>query len=199
MNDIESLVLDIDDTLADTARYTFELAKQFFPHALSVDELLRIYRQPGDVPEWQTASVRQWLENHLGSIKYLNTIPQIKGSQQAVINLSKFYPIGCYITSRQHYMKEITLEWLARHEFPPAPVITRSFDVTAQNWKFAELKRNFSQPLCLIDDSLGDLTDEMFVGAPAKLFWYNPMRSLAHNNHITNCLSWVEIENILLL
>lgn len=191
---IQGLALDIDDTLADTARHTFQLAKQVFPHDLTVDELLFKYRQPGEVPEWQTPEVTQWLEQHLGNAEYLNEMPVMSGAQPVVKRLSQKIPITCYITSRQHYTREMTLDWLARHEFPLAPLITRSADVIAKNWKFAELKKNFTQSVCLIDDGLGKLTDEMFVDEPSLLMWFNPLGVPSNNHKVTSYASWSEIE-----
>lgn len=192
------LAVDIDDTLADTARHTFALAKKTFNHELTVEELLFRYDQPGDVPEWQTSEVAEWLEKHLGSAEYLSTMPLVPAAQSVLSSLSKNFILCCYITSRQHYMKEMTINWLAHHNLPQSTVITRGYYVKEKNWKIIELKKRFESPQYLIDDSLGSIPNELLTHHNGSLLWFNPQGRKSQNSLVKNFASWPEIEEYLL-
>jgi hypothetical protein len=197
MNTNLVIAVDIDDTITDTARQTFELAKKSFTHHLSVEDLLFRYSQPGEVTEWQTEEVDMWLEKHLGSSQYLATMPVLVEAQKALQRLSKKVTIACYITSRLHFMNEMTKDWLTEHDFPKAQLITRAFETRDVNWKLAELKKTFSEPVHLIDDNLGKMSDELLADYSGSLIWYNPLGQKPNNSITKNAASWQEIETLL--
>lgn len=193
-----TLALDIDDTLTQTARHTIGLAKKEFGHSLSVDELLSTYGQPGDVPEWQTPTIENWLKAHLGSAEYLSTVPVMAGAVEVLTSLSTTFPVVCYITSRQHYTRQKTEDWLQRHAFPSGQLITRDANVKDIGWKLRALVAEFPQPPVLIDDLLGFIPPAELQLYPSSLLWFNAFGKInAASEFTTSVRNWQEISRLL--
>src|SRR5690554_2508429 len=124
---MSGLAIDIDDTLAETAVSCFTVIAEKYgiPEGMSLEKLVRQYRQPGQVPVWQTKEIQATIRSVLEDRDWLGQLPVVKGASQAVQYLHRYRPVAVYISSRFSRYQTLTQEWLDRHGFPPAPVTLR--------------------------------------------------------------------------
>lgn len=159
------LAIDIDDTLADTARSVMAVLCQKTESKQPVERLLAEYRQPGSVTSWQTEELQSLIHSLISSESFLASLPVIDDALESVRQLAGTIPIGCYITSRPDAVRTVTQEWLDQHSFPPAPLITRSTTEHRPNWKIHTLIERYpaTHHVLLIDDSV-----EAFLDTPSE-------------------------------
>jgi hypothetical protein len=187
--------VDIDDTIAQTALRVSELTLERFGHPkkYSAKKLIELYDQPGKVPEWDTPQIQEHIASLLQDFSFLGSIPAAHEAVSALHTL----PVACYISSRFQETLNTTTQWLARHDFPTAPVILRNTETVSPQWKIAYLKKHLPNCLGLIDDSPGAFpptADEI----PFPLYWFNRYNRPPHPNLTVQMFSrWTELEQFL--
>lgn len=124
---IKGLALDIDETLSWTLyHWISEMQKHFGnPENLTIKQLIAKYRYTQNVPYWQTEEALQWMESNRHSDELQERLPLIEGADQAVQRINHIIPIVAYITTRPNTVITGTKQWLDKHNFPEAPIITR--------------------------------------------------------------------------
>ena len=154
------LALDIDETLSATNRFWIrELAERFGnPDNLSHDEIIARYRYTQHVPFWQAPEALAWMEEARNSDDIQEALPLIENANHIVEQLQKIVPIAGYVTARPQQVRSGTLKWLARHNFPHAPLIMRpeGMEYTDGNkWKAELLASLHPNVWGIIDDNPG--------------------------------------------
>jgi hypothetical protein len=148
------LAVDIDDTIVDTALHVIRVIHGQFGHSLSPDDLRFNYKQPGSVPQWQTAPVQKAIKDIFDSSEFLSQLEPKQAASKILHQAHKTSPISCYITSRESKHQTATQKWLRTHAFPKAPVITRETNEIRMDWKLHHLANNFPDVKYLLDDTL---------------------------------------------
>ncbi|HEX7017475.1 MAG TPA: hypothetical protein VF209_01030 [Patescibacteria group bacterium] len=156
MSGANGLAFDIDDTLCDTARTVMEIMHHLFPTHIpfDTDVFLQAYGQPGHVPEWQVPAAQQKIEELLNDDEFLLNLPPIEEAKNYMAEIDRLVPVSLYLTSRVHARKEVTEQWLQKHHFPRAPVITRHSQVMEVDWKIQLLTAKYPDIFALIDNEI---------------------------------------------
>jgi 5'(3')-deoxyribonucleotidase len=194
MNSI-GLVLDIDDTLAETALTAVEVMKKRFGHPLTTWQILETYDQPGNVPEWQSNNAKGFLDRTMKDEDFLLNLQTVPDSQEVIEKLATDFPVQYYMTSRLAKFKNLTMDWLKKNNFPTKKIILREPANLDTTWKINLLTKNDEDNNIFIDnDSMSFNTDlRTYRG---KLIWFNRFRRTTNNN-IISCESWDHINNYL--
>ena len=180
-NGMSGLALDIDETLSDTGPHWWNhMLKFHVPGNLTHQELLEKYGFIEYVPDWQTEEAREYIGKALESNGFNEAIPLLHESNKMVQKLKTIVPIVVYITARLESVRQGTKNWLAKHEFPKAPIILRPGKLgihgleTKNAWKAGVLKYLYPEVIGIVDDNPGlaqELSNEKYEG---KLFLYGP-------------------------
>jgi hypothetical protein len=153
-------VTDIDDTIADTALALTSQILREFPRSTtqSALELITTYNQPGNVPSWQTPSIQARIAHYFNHPALVLSIPPIPHAASIMKKITPHTPLAFYLTSRPPALHQITLRWLKKYHFPPAPLITRSPEVLEIDWKFHYLSRHLPYFSYFIEDNYEAIT-----------------------------------------
>jgi len=192
------LVVDIDDTLADTAKTCFQLVYDQFGDLteMALPDLMTRYQQPGSVPAWQTSSVQTLIRDTLEDQSWLRQLPPIESAARELQQLQAELPVSLYLSSRLSHHLAATQEWLRAHGFPQAPVKLRTKDLTSPDWKLAFLAAEYPQSYGLIDNELGFLPLEKYE-YQGRLIWFNRYQAPTTHTHLWQFSDWSEIGPIL--
>lgn len=172
MANSNELILDIDDTLAETALTAISIMREKFNHPDSVWELLTKYEQPGNVPEWQTLEAQEFLLRTMQSEKFLLNLPRVPDSLEVIDKLSADFPVNLYMTSRMPKLENITKEWLKKNHFPTQKIIFPELGNTDDAWKLSYLYKLGDENRIFIDNHLPSFGTniEKYKG---KFIWLN--------------------------
>ncbi len=152
------LAVDIDETLSWTIGYWIEEMQKKFgnPENLTVKEMIEKYRYSQNVPYWQHDEALNWVDEKINSNETQENLPLIEGSSAYLKKINKIIPIAAYITARPERVSEGTRIWLAKHNFPVAPLICRPNDIAHGNgneWKAKVLEEMYPKVFGIIDDN----------------------------------------------
>jgi len=172
MANSNELILDIDDTLAETALTAISIMREKFNHPDSVWELLTKYEQPGNVPEWQTLEAQEFLLETMHSEEFLLNLPRVPDSLEVIEKLSVDFPVKFYMTSRFTKLENLTKDWLKKNNFPTKNIIFREHSNTDDAWKLKYLNKSGDENGIFIDNHLPSFGTniEKYNG---KLIWLN--------------------------
>ncbi|KKU22506.1 MAG: hypothetical protein UX31_C0001G0024 [Candidatus Nomurabacteria bacterium GW2011_GWA1_46_11] len=167
-NGLRGLALDIDDTLSETNAHWYDHMVKFSgPKDLTKEKLLKSGKWIENIPEWQTEKAQEHMKATLHSNDFNEAIPLIHGADEAVRAIDRLIPIVAYITARPATVIEGTLNWLKKHGFPEAELITRpedikleEFNVNKNKWKAQILAELYPEVIGIVDDNMG-LTREL--------------------------------------
>jgi hypothetical protein len=198
--DSRGIAVDIDDTLCETALTCMELMQSRFGSTSNTTglELLRRYRQPGNVPEWQAANAQTWLAAQLHDENFLLSLPEVPDARASMKAIAQSLPIACYITSRVHSLQMVTEQWLQYHDFPEAPVITRDPAVHSPGWKLQYLAKLFSSLYAVIDNEKSTLETKTELAIYVRILFdrfseNKQAQSQVDGQEISVFSSWSEI------
>lgn len=194
-----SLLVDIDDTLSETALEVFGRIHSKFGHSQTVSELLSTCHQPGNVPEWQSPPILKEIRDLFNDQDFLANLMPVKKSY-LLNDLTDNYPLLGYITSRTTKHLKVTELWLKKNKFPRAPILTRAESIKSQDWKINYIMKHHLDIHTFIDNDLacfGNRTD-LYRGS---LIWLNryderPPRTLPRN--INMKFNWKDIYDFLI-
>lgn len=192
------LAYDIDCTLADTRAHFFELMWRYFPvKGTDVQELQRKHYYVEHVPDWQSnpAALDQ-IREFRTSNEFQDDIPLLDNSPRYLWQIHLRIPTACYATGRPEVVLPGTERWLARHEFPQAPVLIRPHHEPLQRWVYwkAELlTRLFPEVLGIIEDDPRFPDAAHDVGYQGKIFLVGQERYEGRHQHTVACPSWKEV------
>lgn len=194
------IALDIDDTLAETALTCIQFAKKEFgiPQELSAEKITQLYDQPGNVPEWQTASIQGWIARLLHTTQFLETIPPVAGAVETISSLHTQFPVAVYITSRTTPLKDVTVQWLLDHGFPKAPVITRDKSQKDVDWKIQLLAKEYPGTAAFIDNDKESFAQPSAHAFTGTLLWFDRyQRGTPPNTAVIPFHTWKEVPFLL--
>ncbi|HRN86027.1 MAG TPA: hypothetical protein PK863_01740 [Candidatus Dojkabacteria bacterium] len=168
----DGLILDIDDTLAETALTAISIMREKFNHPDSVWELLTKYEQPGNVPEWQSIEAQEFLLKTMQSEEFLLNLPRVPDSLEVIEKLSIDFPVQFYMTSRFTKLENLTKDWLNKNNFPTKNIIFVEHTNSDDAWKFKYLIERGDENRIFIDNHLPSFGTnvETYKG---KLIWLN--------------------------
>jgi len=172
MANSNELILDIDDTLAETAFTAMSIMREKFKHPDSIWELLTKYEQPGNVPEWQSIEAQEFLLSTMQSEEFLLNLPRVPDSLEVIEKLSVDFPVQFYMTSRFTKLENLTKDWLKRNSFPTKNIIFSEHSNTDDAWKLKYLNKSSDENGIFIDNHLPSFETnvETYRG---KLIWLN--------------------------
>ena len=172
MANSNELILDIDDTLAETAFTAISVMRKKFKHLDPVWEILAKYEQPGNVPEWQSIEAKEFLLRTMQSEEFLLNLPRVPDSLEVIEKLSKDFPVQLYMTSRMPKFESLTKEWLKKNNYPTKNIISIEPSNSDDAWKLKYLIRRGDVNRILIDNNLNSFGTniEIYKG---KLIWFN--------------------------
>jgi 5'(3')-deoxyribonucleotidase len=171
------IALDIDETLADTnVHWARQLAATFGnPTELSPEELAAKHGYMEQVPHWQTEEAYQWMDHARHSSEFQETIPLIENAHAVVQRVQKIVPVVAYLTARPERTRQGTENWLAKHDFPNAPVIMRPNHLGHEHineWKAKTLTSSYPSIVGIVDDD-ARIIEHLPQGYPGVVFLYD--------------------------
>ncbi|MBI4136452.1 hypothetical protein HY469_00160 [Candidatus Roizmanbacteria bacterium] len=187
------LVVDIDDTLADTARTIITKTYHKFGYSppTTPDDLVHQYMQPGNVSVWKkSTTIQQWIQKMLTNDTFLRSIPPVPESN-LLHEISLRRPVCCYLTSRLEKQRNVTEGWLELYGFPRAPTIFRDRRETHHQWKLAYLYNHAPNTFGIIDDSYSMLVH--YPNYKGHRMWFNRYTTKRKEKQISSLSTWKEI------
>jgi uncharacterized HAD superfamily protein len=152
----KTIAVDIDDTLADTAKHFARLLTEKYgnPEMLTPEETILKYNIIPAISYWQTPDIVQWLHEQSHSNEAQELIPLTKDAITSLQKLAEHYDI-LYISARTESVREGTEKWLAKHGFPKGELVLRTtYDKLNGNaWKAALLEQKWPTCIGIIDDN----------------------------------------------
>ncbi len=190
------LAVDIDETLSWTIGYwVAEMQKKFGnPEKLTVKEMVEKYRYTQNVPYWQHEEALQWVDEKINSNETQENLPLIEGSSAYLNRINQIIPIVAYITIRPERVIEGTKNWLAKHNFPLAPVICRPNELVHSNgneWKAKVLEDLYPKVLGIIDDN-AKLLQFLSQDYKGRVFMYEHSDNLGFPFAVA-CKDWLTV------
>lgn len=194
--EITGLAVDIDETLSYTIGHLVSKLQENFgnPENLSVKEIIEKYRYTQNVPYWQHAEAKEWIDKEIHSNELQENLPLIEDANIYLNKINKIIPIAAYITVRPTSVLDGTRTWLKKHDFPEATIITRPPHVAHTDgnaWKAQLLHHLYPQILGIIDDNakLVEFLDKNYKGV---VFLYDHHSSDSMLN-IIPCPTWLKV------
>lgn len=191
------LALDIDETLSWTAGYWVDkLSKKFGnPDNLTARELLEKYILIQRYPHFKSVKAQAWMKRARSSNKLQERLPIIENANHIVNQINKIVPIVCYLTVRPDSAVEGTTNWLNKHNFPKAPVITRPRNIRYSKgsfWKAEVLSYLYPQIVGIVDDN-PYLIENLPQGYKGTVFLYDYHKNHTKRNNLIYCKDWNEV------
>ncbi len=192
----KGLAVDIDETLSWTIGHLIEKMQENFgnPENLSVKEMAEKYRYTQNIPYWQSTEALQWLDEKIHSNEMQEELPLIADANIHLNHIAKIIPISAYITVRPESIEAGTKKWLAKHNFPQAPIIFRPKEIKHQDgnkWKAGILKTLYPKVLGIIDDN-AKLLEFLDQDYPGTIFLYDH-ESANSTAHVIPCKNWLRV------
>jgi 5'(3')-deoxyribonucleotidase len=193
----KGLALDIDETLSITARYWMkELHKKFGnPENLSVDELVKKYKYTHEIPYWMEEEHTQWIEDAMHSTEINESLELIENANHSVNKIHTILPIVAYISARPESIRDVTKQWLNKHDFPQADIILRPRDVDpnkSNTWKAAVLEEVYPEVIGIVDDNIG-LAKKLSATYKGTLYLYDIDKCERNDIDIICCKTWNDV------
>lgn len=190
------LAVDIDETLSWTIGYWIEEMQIKFgnPENLTIREMIEKYRYTQNVPYWQHEEALQWVDEKINSNETQESLPLIEGSSAYLNRINQIIPIVAYITIRPKRVIDGTKNWLAKHNFPSAPVICRPNELVHSNgneWKAKVLKELYPKVQGIIDDN-AKLLQFLSPDYKGRVFMYEHHDNLGFPFAVA-CKDWLTV------
>jgi hypothetical protein len=188
------LVLDIDDTIAKTAPYLLEVIyKDFgYPHNGTADDLLKKHGKY-DQDFWKQTEIEEWFEQNVDSVT--PDIPLVDNIHQMIQKVNQIIPIVGYLTAREERKRQITQDWLDKHNFPSVPLLmlpSNQIEPSGSKWKAKVLQTLYPEVIGIIDDN-ERLADVLPANYPGYLYLYDVPEYPRNDIKIIPCLTWDDI------
>ena len=196
---ISGLAIDIDDTLSHTGQHWFERMSLRFgnPENITCAEIIKKYGRIKNVPYWQSPRAKRFIKKLIRSNEFQARISLIKGSNNAIQKIHRIVPVAAYVTGRPVSVYKSTRQWLARHNFPNAPIILLPFNVSHEKrnlWKAKQLKFLYPEVRGIIDDHPHLKKELKAIGYRGMLFMYDSGRNARRYHHrAVRFHSWPDI------
>jgi hypothetical protein len=193
----QGIVIDVDDTLSHTslvcARY---LHQHFTPNDdIPFDQLLSEYGYAERAPQWSSSESVERLHLWLTDLDFIAQLPPIPEAQAGIKKVLEKVPLAFYLTSRQPFSYDVTVNWLQRYGFPEAEVICRPPATREPDWKVRFLTEHYPQTVGLIDNEIHVPDDFTYTGHLFELILHKKVTP-AHPR-LDVCKSWDEVVKIL--
>lgn len=189
---MNGLAIDIDDTLAETARTCIEIvAGKLGTHReFTTDELAFTYHQPGNVPFWKEEHAQKLIDETMTSKEFLENIPVVPGAIESLQKINQIVPVSLYISSRLTSLQTVTQAWLEKNGFPKAPIILRDEQTMDPHWKATYLEVNYPKIFGIIDDTIEPYLASNWL-FPSRFFWLQRHKKNAlYNENLKSSETW---------
>lgn len=200
------LACDLDNVVTDTTPKVFEIIDNTFPRPdydkkLSLQQLLHKYTHSRNIPYWTTKEALEFQNYLVHSPEFYNDLPLLPQAIESLHEINETIPIICYLTARPEVAKEVSEEYLKRHNAPVAPVILRpsnsdnhGFVYSNNVWK-ASFVKSVKNIVGLIDDER-DLV-HLLTDYNGALFVFGDQKN-GYTSHLRRpCLDWPDtIKNV---
>lgn len=194
-NNITGISLDIDNTLSSTNEFWFnEFTKKFGnPENLDFKSFTKKYEYIEKAPYYQTEEAMNYIYEMTNSHSAYSELTILDNSSHYVEKLNKIVPIVAYITMRPQVVNKTTQEWLDKHNFPKATLISRPDHFTYHDaiaWKQEVIEELFPNVLGIVDDSQSVAT-KMSSSYKGKIYLYNcDKKDFRTDIKVFSCLDW---------
>lgn len=165
------------------------------PENLTVKEMVEKYRYSNNIPYWQHDEALEWVSHMTWSDEIQKELPLIEGADFYLKKISEIIPISAYVTARPEAVLNGTKEWLKKHGFPEAPIISkpRSVEHNEDNnnkWKAKVLKQSYPGIVGIIDDNAKLL--EFLTDYQGTIFLYDHQHNQGFSNAVA-CPNWLSV------
>lgn len=191
------LVLDIDDTLADTNGYWVRQCQLLFgnPEKLSVSEFVKKYEYAQNAPYWQTLEALSWMEKTRNDPQSQECLAPVVGARRYVKKINSLVPIVGYLTTRPRKVLGVTRAWLAKFGFPSGDILARPDSVNRQKgdqWKARALEYLYPQVLGIVDDKRA-VVEFLPASYPGVVFLFGHAFAPVSRPRVYPAASWPEV------
>lgn len=191
------LALDIDEVLSNTILYWLEamFAKFGNPENLTIEQMVEKYRYTQNVPYWQTEEILAWMEAKRHDSSIHEDFKLIENANHFANKLNQKIPVVAYLTGRPDTVFETTQNWLNKHGFPEAELITKPNHINNEQvnkWKAEVLNYLYPQVKGIVDDNPGLLKnlDSSYKGI---VFLYDHAEYPVQDFKVAPCKTWVDL------
>jgi len=197
-NFITGIALDIDDTLSQTKKYWFEYFSRIIgnPEKLTSDEFCQKYPLIQDAPYFQTQEAKELIFELSNSSQVYRDLEIIDNSLNSVNKINQTIPVVAYITMRPHNSILATQDWLNKHNFPKARLISRPDSLSIDsinNWKADILQELYPNIIGIVDDSV-NVINQLPSTYQGKIYWYNSdTKNYRTDINIVTCANWESV------
>jgi len=105
-------------------------------------------------------------------------------------------PISFYLTARLPQQQRISEEWIKKNNFPAAPVICRTEDITDAFWKLDFLAKKYPHTIGFVDNEVHLPKVLKYKGKIIELVRHKKLTP--HSPSVIQCRTWEEVFTILL-
>ncbi len=191
------LALDVDETLSITATKVISELQQRFgnPENLTVAEVIARYDYIEQVPYWQSAEAKNFINSCWRSPEFQHQLEIIEGALEHVHKIHQHLPILVYLTARPGCVTEATAVWLQHHGFPEASVICRPDELPSEQgsqWKAQVLARLYPAIVGIVDDNRS-LIRHLPADYPGTIYLFNNQDPGDHSLTVIQCQNWAEV------
>jgi hypothetical protein len=191
------LALDVDDTLAATGAYWAKKLHEKFgsEENLTLEETLEKYVLPTNVPYWMQGEPLAWMDSMVLSNEFTETLPLTENVHAMVQKINTIVPVVAYITARPEIVRDGTMRWLKKHNFPDAPLVLRSTDTPlhgASVWKSKILHELYPHVTGIIDDNI-NLAMALPDDYKGTLYLYNVKTCDRKNIDVVCTKTWDDV------
>lgn len=196
---IQGLALDIDETISYTLKYWGEylITNHGNPENLTIDE---IYLKYGYVNNyWKTDEAITWMNNAIHDDKLHEKFEVIQDADEIVQEVNNIKPIVIYITNRPESVKNGTVKWLSKHQFPNAPIFFKPDKInfgSGGSWKGDLLKDLYPGVEGFIDDS-PHLLEEISPDYKGTIYYSAHDTSPRNDIKVIPCKTWKDVLKVI--
>lgn len=201
-NKIYGIALDIDDTLSySDNHWALQMGKKlqlFKPHEQEayLSDFRKRAKSAKGITEWNSAYAQKTLQDFIHSHKFHQDIPLIENANHMVNKINEIVPIVAYITARPNSVIKTTQKWLSKHDFVPAPVITRLNNQphkVRNIWKAKVLTKLYPYVTGIIDDQPKLKLELKSLKYQGQMFLYdNGQNHQEYKNHV-HYKTWTQL------
>ncbi|MCA9486246.1 MAG: hypothetical protein H6500_00540 [Candidatus Woesearchaeota archaeon] len=179
INNVPSLCLDIDDTIAGTNLFWAEKHIEMFGsnESLTSAEIVRKYGLVKNVPYWNFKESENWILNQLYKVGLTQETKPIIDSLQELERIQEKISLSFYLTTRPISTAPQTRNWLTANSFPDIDIISVPENIilelfgfeNSMHWKAKVLESFYPEVQGIIEDN-HELLDYLSPNYAGKVY-----------------------------
>lgn len=189
------LGVDLDETCCNTILYwATQLCERFIaPGGMEPQQVIDRYRYTGNVPQWQTPEILEWMEERKVDHELHTKLPLLGDANARLQAIhASHIEVGGYFTVRPQEVLDASRIWLRSLEFPDADVVARPADIAESEgtrWK-AELLAGLYPHICAHIDDSPSLLKHLPADYPGTIFHFGHAENARPDLNIIPCPDW---------